>query len=125
MSENAIHPGRFSNVAKQFKETSDGILNKTAEEEKALASLSGTEPWKILRGKIEGLISSLHMSTTVNSATIAAIEDMELFGFKVCAKDLIVEQLEAIINLVEMNAEFQEELRKKEERLAGKKQSDE
>lgn len=113
--ENAIHPGRFESVAKEIKNAGDIILDITAKEDKLLASLHNTDPWNVLKTRIENKIKALNEVTRVTAETAGLVQSMELHGFKNFAKDLVIEELQSIIGLVELNAKFQKDQKKEKE----------
>ena len=88
---------------KEIKEELTPTFKKRKTEDQVMSELQAYKGWDILKAKIERRIDQIEENT---KRTIEDVEDVELYGFKCLAKDLIVEQLNAIIEEVEAPAKF-------------------
>ena len=104
MNETSIPIQRLS--LKKIGEEINPVIEKQETEDEKIAKLSGQAGWEALKERIQRKISSIEESTKIGSNTIGLIDDVQLYGFKCMAKDLLVEAYQSIINDVEMTAEF-------------------
>jgi len=89
----------FKEVKKELTPT----LETHKKDDKILKELQEWKGWDILKAKIEIRIKAIEEGTKGN---IEDIEDVELYGFKCLARDIIVEQLQEVINDVEKPAKY-------------------
>ena len=75
-------------------------------EDQKIATLSGNQGWESLKERLQRKIAAIDESTKITSDTMALVDDMELYGFKCMAKDLLIEAYQGVINDVEETAKF-------------------
>lgn len=90
-------------------------IEKIEIEDDKIAQLSGQAGWEALKERIQRKITSIEESTKISSDTMNLVDDVQLYGFKCMAKDLLVEAYQSIINDVEMTAKFIKEKKEKDE----------
>ena len=81
-------------------------IERQETEDEKIAVLSGHTAWEALKERILRKIAVAEASAKVTNDTIGLIDDMQLFGFKCMAKDLLVEAYQGIIDDVEVTAKY-------------------
>lgn len=85
------------------------VIERLETEDEKISVLSGHAAWEALKERIQRKIAAVEASAKVTSDTIGLIDDVQLFGFKCMAKDLLVEAFQGIIDDVELTAKFLKE----------------
>lgn len=117
MDETSIPIQRLS--LKSVGEELNPVIEKAETEDQKIAQLSGQAGWEALKERIKRKILSIEDSTKISSNTMNLVDDVQLYGFKCMAKDLLVEAYQSIINDVEMTASFLND-KKQDESKQGK-----
>ena len=98
--ENAIPQSNLQ--MKKLSEDLNPEIEKIETEDEKIAQLHAQAGWEALKERLERKIKSIDESTKVSSNTISLIEDIQLYGFKCMAKDLLVEAYQSVIDDVEL-----------------------
>lgn len=105
--ENAIPQNKLT-LHQVSKDLNPEIAKIETEDEK-IAQLWKQVGWEALRDRINRKISAIEDTTKVTSSTVGLIDDIQLYGFKCMARDLLVEAYQSVINDVELTAKFLKE----------------
>ena len=87
---------------KKVAEDLNPAIEKIETEDEKISQLHNQVGWQALKDRIERKIRSIDDSTKVTSNTVSMIEDIQLYGFKCMAKDLLIEAYQGIIDDVEL-----------------------
>lgn len=98
--EETVVPQQNLSLKKAVEELNPAIEKIETEDEK-IAQLHNQVGWEALRERLNRKIEAIEDSTKVSSNTIGLIEDIQLYGFKCMAKDLLVEAYKSVIDDVD------------------------
>lgn len=104
MEETAI-PQKQLNM-QRVSEDLNPTIEKIETEDEKISQLANQVGWEALRDRIKRKIKSIEDNTKITSGTVSLIDDIQLYGFKCMAKDLLVEAYQGIIDDVEETAKF-------------------
>ena len=101
----------LKHIAKEVNPTIETAVSEDA----LIAQLYKQKGWEALKERILRKIETIENNTKIDANSIGLIDDIQLYGFKCMAKDLLVEAYQSIINDVEMTAKFLKEQEKDEQ----------
>lgn len=94
---------------KKIGEEINPTIEKQESEDEKIAQLQKQVGWEALKERIIRKIQSIEDSTRITSNTMSLVDDVQLYGFKCMAKDLLIEAYQGIIDDVEKTANFLQE----------------
>ena len=76
-------------------------IEKIETEDEKIAQLHNQVGWEALRDRIRRKIEAVEESTKITSNTVGLVTDVQLYGFKCMARDILVEAYKSIIDDVD------------------------
>lgn len=103
--ETALPQLKLTQISKELNPE----IERIETEDEKIAQLHNQVGWEALKERLERKKQMIESSTKVSFDTMGLIDDMQLYGFKCAARDLLLEAYQSMIDDVELTYKYLKE----------------